>query len=446
MKNEGEKKRRRRKGTGGVWKRVCKDSSTQTWVIDYVNEFGKRKVKAVGKKKSDAIKKLNAAIKQVEKGKLQLQQVPVKPPTVSFGEFANKWFKKEMPHLKPSTQIAYEAILRKHLIPRFGLMDIGEITREHVQKFANDFIVNENVSAGRVAPKPQTLKNVLIILHRVLQDALLEDKISKNPCIGISKPPVVKRESRPLTSQEIPSFLETCQEEYPQYLALFFTAIHTGMRIGELLALGWDNFDAERKAIHVQQSLFRRELITPKTQSSNREICFGNDLLRVLQQHKKDQARMRLRAGQAWLNHNLIFAKDNGDFQSASVCYHAFQRLLKKAGLGCRTLHSLRKSFASIEFEAGVDVKTVQELLGHSTCRMTLETYAYSNERLKRNAAAGLESVLHNATIDHQSAPKEDPAMQTEEIIDDKQTSNPDIRLSKSMNTICCHVPKVRRS
>jgi integrase len=443
MKNEGKKKRRRRKGTGGVWKRVCKGSSTQTWVIDYVNEFGKRKVQAIGKKKEDAIKKLNAVVKQVEYKKLQLP-ANTGPEPITFKDYADKWFKNKL-FKKPSTEVSYRDILLKHLIPYFGDDLLFEISREAIQEYMAKFFQDDRNATGRIARAPQTLKNVLRVLGQILKEAKRNKRIIENPFFDIDPLPVDTVEVRPLEPQEIEAILESAKTYYPALYPVVCALLFTGARRGEVLALRWQDIDLPEKKVHVNWSLWKDQLVAPKTKYSRRAIPIGPQLagiLRVL------WAEQKLRKGAIPGAEDFVFADRQGRPLNGDNVSHAWGRILKKAKVRKVRLHDTRHTYASMAVAANVNPKVLQRILGHSSTKMTMDLYSHAQEKDIAAAGATIEAAVHNVKIGHSenSEDKESSTQADDNIQESGNAKGVILPMSKSMNTICCHVPKVRRS
>ena len=164
------------------------------------------------------------------------------------------------------------------------------------------------------------------------------------------------------------------------------------MRRGEILGLRWKDIDLEEGQLTVNQGLVRvsgEGLVfqEPKTKLSNRTISLSPMVVKVLREHKKRQNEYRLLLGGAYNKDlDLVFANELGEPVCPRAFTRIFERLTKRAGLAV-SFHDLRHTFATIALEEGVSVKTVQETLGHHSAAFTMDVYAGTTERMKREAA-----------------------------------------------------------
>jgi integrase len=161
-----------------------------------------------------------------------------------------------------------------------------------------------------------------------------------------------------------------------EWQAMILTALRTGMRQGELLALRWDDVDLVAGRITVRQNLVRGVIGTPKS-GKGREIPLSNDAVRAL------KAQRHLRG-------EVVFCNDDGDYFKKNECKHPLWRACKRAGLRRIGWHVLRHTFASHLVMKGVPIKVVQELLGHATIEMTMR-YAHLSPEVARDAVNVLD-------------------------------------------------------
>jgi len=184
-----------------------------------------------------------------------------------------------------------------------------------------------------------------------------------------------------------------------KHFAAFFLALNTGMRRGELLGLRWKDIDFEAGQLTVNQGLVRvsgQGLVfqEPKTKLSNRVINLAPAAVQVLKEHKKKQAEYRLMAGGIYRKDlDLVFANEIGEPLDPRAFTRVFERLVKKAGLDV-TFHGLRHTFATIALEQGVDVKTIQETLGHHSAAFTMDVYSSVTAKMKKEAADRVGNLL----------------------------------------------------
>src|SRR6266487_4384605 len=163
---------------------------------------------------------------------------------------------------------------------------------------------------------------------------------------------------------------------------LLTMAVVTGMRRGELLALRWSNIDFEHQTLLVLHTVdyipgYGYVETEPKTKTGKRRISLPSFLIDMLKQHRVQQLEQRLKVGDAWENRDLVFPDLHGGYFNPNYLLRVFKKLLNEAGLPHMPFHDLRHSAATILLSMGVNIKVVQELLGHSNISITLGTYAH---------------------------------------------------------------------
>jgi integrase len=177
------------------------------------------------------------------------------------------------------------------------------------------------------------------------------------------------------------------------------------IRLGEALGLLWEDVDVERGTVFIRRALQRVELedgtselqfVEPKSETSYRVVTIPPSLLPLLVKHRAGQNRERLLAGSRWIQKGLVFSSTIGTPLDERNVRREFYALLKAARLPRIRLHDLRHSFATILLAAGEHPKVVQELLGHSSVQLTLDTYSHllPDMGLKERAAARLDGIL----------------------------------------------------
>ena len=185
---------------------------------------------------------------------------------------------------------------------------------------------------------------------------------------------------RPLSPEEARGLLEAASGDRLE--TLYVLAVSTGMREGELLGLRWADIDLEAGALRVRRTLTRRggkvTLGEPKTKKSRRTVRLTPRAIEALKRHRARQAGEKLKAGTLYGDQGLVFAGEGGGLVNPSnLRQRSFRPLLKRAGLAGVTFHDLRHTCASLLFQRNVHPKFVQELLGHASVVITLDTYSH---------------------------------------------------------------------
>ena len=229
----------------------------------------------------------------------------------------------------------------------------------------------------------------------------IDGVIASNPCdkVKIPKAGKVKREIRPLVQSEINSFLSVIKDN--PYETIFKVALFTGFRLGEITGLQWHNIDFETGTITVDHQLKRRKDATYYFDETKthmiRKIKPAPSVIKLLAQHKKTQAAQRLAAGNLWNESSfsdLVFTNELGKFYGANTLLHNVQRLAAKIGVEGFTFHDLRHTFAVTSILAGDDIYTISKTLGHSSIKVTLDTYSHYTDDLRNKASMNMETLL----------------------------------------------------
>lgn len=392
---------KRVRGQGSV--RLRED--TKKYVIDYYDNLGKRHIETVGTNKTQAVNKLTEKMNQIRTG---AYRTPGEEKT--FKEFAEKWLTGKV-GIKDATKTSYEGIVNNHLIPYFGGGRIGDLRRENIKDFVKMISDKGNLT-------PKTIHNILLVLHQIIEDAQVEGLVLLNPYVKIEKPKREKPDVDYLRTTEIPIFLKAAQtykepkekiskisdnpakkKERPKcettMHALFFTDIFSGMRRGELLGLQWGDIDWVSQKIHVRRSLYKGGFQTPKSEYSKRAIDMGPRLIQVLKEHRAQQNETRLKVGSSWVNNDIVFCDNEGNALDADNLYHRdFKAILKKAELRAIRIHDLRHTFASILIAAGHNLKYIQDQMGHSSIKVTMDLYGHLMPEVYVGAAKKSEDFV----------------------------------------------------
>ncbi len=183
-----------------------------------------------------------------------------------------------------------------------------------------------------------------------------------------------KQEIDPLNHEEVALFLETCATYYPEHYPFFFTAFRTGMRLGELLALKWEDVDWHGKFILVRRS-YKRGRLTPTKSGKQRRVDMSDQLISILRDFYLTRKKEALEAGIGKVE-DFIFHRRGKPMEQNSIRY-PFKRILEKAGLRKIRFHDIRHTFASLLLSAGASPVYVKEQMGHSSIQITVDIYGH---------------------------------------------------------------------
>lgn len=267
----------------------------------------------------------------------------------------------------------YEDIISLHINPILGEYDIKDITPTTLQDYVIDKLRSGNL-VTHSALASNTVYSIISVLKQSFNLALNLDLISKNPTITIKLPPTKEKEVNALTREEQKKIEEYCLKSYKNnYLGLII-CLYTGIRLGELLALTWEDIDFEKKYLYIKKTSYTIKengintivIDTPKTKRSNRVIPIPSKLIQLLGLYKSKST-----------SKFVIHTRNNTMVETRSY-QRTFQSVLNKCKIKHYNFHCLRHTFATRALELGMDIKTLSEILGHTNVAITLNRYAHS--------------------------------------------------------------------
>jgi len=351
-------------GEGTITKR-----SDGRWQAQISIGEGKRKT-YYGKTKKEVQEKLRLAINEQKQGTLILA------PHQTLEVYLPYWLENvEKLTIRTRTYEQYLSTLKVHLIPGLGKIELHKLTIQHVQDLYTR-LHKEGQSAGSIAA-------IHAVLHRALNHAVKNSLVARNVASYASRPAVRRHKSQVLTVEQANKLIETVKGRRIE--AFIILSLTTAARLGELLALHWDDLDLEQKTMRISRSITRAKGRgsyegETKTESSRRTVLLADIAIDILKEHrtKQNEARLkRLEAGKKWLDKGLVFCGTDGDYLLGESIRRLFVDLLRDAGLPHMRLHDMRHSAATILLVKGVHPKVVQELLGHSNISMTMDVYSH---------------------------------------------------------------------
>ncbi len=281
--------------------------------------------------------------------------------------------------------------MRQHLIPAFGRYQLDRLAPSDVAAYLQE-------KARRLSPK--TCQHHHAVLRRALRKAEEYGYVNRNVARVVTPPSVIRHTGRWMDVKQAREFLASVVGHPLE--PLFVVAASTGLRRGEVLGLTWDALDLDRGTLRVQRALYRYggeyHLDTPKSRSSHRTVALPPRVVRVLRARRARQAEARLRIGEAWFDRwDLVFTDDRGHPLAGETVTHAFQAALTVAGLPKFRFHDLRHSAATFLIAAGIPLKHVSDLLGHSTITITADIYGHLLDESNRAAGDAIGRTLFGA-------------------------------------------------
>lgn len=352
---------------------------------------GPKRKTIYGKKREDVAAKLADALSDRNKG------LVFDDENMTVGEYLERWLSDCVRGtVRASTFSRDKYLVTNHVSPTLGRVKLKNLNALRLQG-----LYRGRLDSGL---KASTVQKIHHVLHKALAQAVRWNLIPRNPADAVKAPTPEPKEMRPLSAQEARRLLEAARGDRLE--ALYSLAVHTGMRRGELLALRWSDVslgepETEPGVVRVRRTLTRTEdgkgvaLGDPKTKKSGRTVRLTPGARDALKRHRTRQAEEKLKAGSVYQDGHLVFATERGTpINPSNLRNRSFAPLLKKAGLPPVTFHDLRHTTASLLFSKNVHAKFVQELLGHASVAITLDTYSHMLPGMGGEAADAMGEAL----------------------------------------------------
>lgn len=360
------------------------------------------------------------------------------PTEISVHDYLLYWFDNYCKtNLKYSTQVSYLRIIETHLQPKFGQYKLKALTPSVLQEYANELKLQGYAKSH--------ITGILTTFSAALNYAVEPlNYIPQNPLNYIRLPKIERkpRERIILDLEDWNTIINEFQPPSRFYLPLMI-GFYTGLRISETFALTWDDIDLETQELSVNKQIGKRKygndiikgfqtstralssiwyFSTPKTATSIRTIKFGNTLAAALREEKKRQLKNEVKYGEYYTIHvikeekdeknnpikrivpikkciettlprtRLICINESGEYTSTDSFKYCSRVIHNKLKLAF-DYHSLRHTHATLLIENGANVKDVQERLGHSDIKTTLQTYVHNTEKMKQDSVNIFESI-----------------------------------------------------
>lgn len=345
---------------------------------------------------------------------------------ITLGQWLDEWFAKYQnigDNLKAKSAERQEMTIKLHIKPHIGDNILKKLEPEDIQNLYAKLALNGKKKGGGLSA--QSIRHVHNTLSKALTKAVELKKIKENP-VKLSEPPTLKSRKvnvNAMTEAHVRTFLHAATGH--RLYAAFMTGFMTGLRRGELMALKWEDVDLDKQTAIIKRSLVTTNaqgpvFVEPKTDESNRTVPLPADLCAELRRHKVRQAEEKAAAKVKAKEHaekfgvevnpedyyddsGLVFRQEDGRRVDPRSFARIFKRLLSKAGLKKTfRVHDMRHTFASIMLKRGVDIKRIQQILGHASPEVTLSTYSHLMDGALQDAARILDGVFTEAL------PKED--------------------------------------
>jgi integrase len=352
--------KRRGRGEGSIYRR-----KNGSWVAQYT--VGDKRRYIYGKTRKDVAARLSKAIAERDSGTVYDSE------NLKVADYLDRWLDSIRDTLRVRTWQRYEQITRLHLKPTIGRTRLDKLNALQVQ-----YLYRSKLDSGL---SPRTVQIIHTTLYKSLKQAMRWSLVSRNVCEVVVPPRVPKSEIKPLDAQQTKKLLDTTRDTQPDFHALYVLAVTTGMRSGEILGLQWQDVDLDADTLQVRRTVFNGAVSTPKTSRSNRGIGLPKLALEALRRHPR--------------NAGWVFSSKSGTSLSVHNLHNrSWKPLLRDARLPRIRFHDLRHTCATLLLSKGVHPKLVQELLGHSSIEITLDTYSHVLPSMGHQAADAMDDAL----------------------------------------------------
>lgn len=295
------------------------------------------------------------------------------------------WFSKYYApnYLRESTQETMRNIVEAKILPEIGHIKLGDFSPNRITAFLYDVAIYKDKDGKPIKPtkyyKDSYTQLIFSKLHTLFDIAVKQGWIKDNPCTNAIKPKRNKTQKLPpFDIDQIKDLLKR-SENFDTYNAVIHFQLYTGMRIGETLALTWDDIDFEKRTININKTINyvkgEFKIGPPKTDNSYRILGMNNTVYSLLQQIKEEQDKMKKALKDVWQDLNLVFTQDTGGYIQKANINNRLSSLKKGTNYEYITVHSLRHANATLLLMNGVDLKIVSAHLGHNDIQTTANVY-----------------------------------------------------------------------
>ena len=371
------------------------------WWI-FINHQGTRKAKRVGVGESG--KKAAKQVAQQIQARLVLGQAAFESHKtgVTIEGYAETFLQRIEHTRKPSTYDGYKSILNRDILPRLRGLNLQGVTREKVKALAMAGLEKDQ--------SPKTVQNTIRCLSSLFSHAVEDGLLIVNPALKPGKflPKISKRRGiNPLTREEVATLLGTAKAKASRYYPIFLCAARTGLRMGELLALRWEDLDFRGRFLQISRSYTHWKITTPKSGESRR-VDMSLELAQTLKDlflERQVEAGANGTEVPPW-----VFCNEHGGLlHPNNLRDRIFYGLLKKAGLRQVRFHDLRHTFASLLLQNGESPVYVKEQLGHSSIQITVDCYGYLIPGGNKQAVDRLDTPAIKTAVEAEPATPAQP-------------------------------------
>ena len=346
-------------------------------------ETGSKRKAIYAKTRKEVADKLADALANRDKG------IVLDAGALTLGKYLRSWlYDSVQGTVRQRTWERYEQVARVHIEPSLGKMKLKNVTPTHVRA-----LYREKLDFGLA---PRTVQYIHVTLNKALKDAVLDGLIPRNVASAVKAPRPAKKEIHPLTSEQTKALLQAARGD--RFEVAYVLALHCGLRQGEILGLRWSDIDIEAATLQIRRTLSEARTgyrFEPPKNNKGRSITLTTQAGEALREHLARQLETIEMMGDLYEDQGLVVSSQVGTpMNGKNLTSRSFKPLLKLAGLPNIRFHDLRHTFATLMLQNGEHPKVVQEMLGHATIAITMDTYSHVLPNMQSDAVNRLEVLL----------------------------------------------------
>ena len=378
------------------------DDKRNLWIFQimyYDAENHRRRQKFTGKTRRIARDKWETFKEQLEKSKEPVQEV------LTVADWLHECMTTMVkPRIRARTYEKYVSSLKNYVLPAFGKTALNELDATALQRHFNRLLSHGGLKGTGISSS--TVRAARRYFSMCLDEAVRAGKLESNPVKRTRPPKLVKKEIVVLTNTEVDRLIDAALEIDHPYMGRMMSELialtaHTGLRQGEVFGLKWEDIDLDQAALHVRRSLAHvvgkgAVFQAPKTMKSRRNVALMPKDVEELRSYQVWQKEYAESLGNMFHWQDLVFTSPFGDpLSPTNFARRYFHPLLKKCNIREGfTFHGLRHTHATLLLHQGVNPKVVQERLGHSSIKVTMDTYSHVLPDMQRPAIDALNKIF----------------------------------------------------
>ena len=323
----------------------------------------------------------------------------------NVGEWAKIWLNDyAKPHIRPRTFEKYESCLKLYIIPKFGTVPLTELNARALQQHLNSLMIDGRRDGQSLSAS--TVRATRRYFCMCMDDAVKSGLVTQN-IVRLTKPPkLTHKEIVVLAKEEVTKLVDEAKKIDHPFMSIMMPVLisltaHTGLRQGEVFGLKWEDLDFDKSSLSVRRSLAHvigkgAVFQEPKTKNSRRRLLLLGEDVVMLRQYKKWQEQYADELGDLFEHSDLVFTSSYGKpISPTNFSRRYFKPLVVACGIDENfTFHGLRHTHATLLLKQGVSPKIVQERLGHSSIKVTLDTYSHVVPDMQQQAVLALEEIF----------------------------------------------------